>query len=35
MMKGDLGVEYVEKSKRGYYVGLALKGSGLKVVASA
>jgi hypothetical protein len=33
VMKGDLGVGYVEKSKRGYYSGIALTG-GLKVVAS-
>src|SRR5262249_29292313 len=32
VMKGELGVEYIEKSKRGYYDGIVLKG-GLKVVA--
>jgi hypothetical protein len=34
-MKGDLGVGYVEKSKRGFYAGIVLKGAGLKVVVSA
>jgi hypothetical protein len=33
-MKGELGVPYLEKSKRGYYEGLALKGA-LKIVAPA
>ncbi len=35
LMKGELGVEYVEKLKRGYYEGVALTGAGLKGVASA
>ncbi|MGA7323835.1 MAG: hypothetical protein WBX25_05000 [Rhodomicrobium sp.] len=35
LMKGDLNVRYVEKSRRGYYAGIALKGAGLKVVASS
>src|SRR5262249_55620392 len=34
MMKGELGVSYVERSKRGYYEGFALKGA-LKIVAPA
>jgi hypothetical protein len=32
-MKGDLGVKYRERSKRGYYLDVALKGVVLKVVA--
>jgi hypothetical protein len=34
MMKTEIGVTYVEKSKRGYYSGIALKGA-LKVVKQA
>jgi hypothetical protein len=34
VMKGELGVEYIEKSKRGYYAGFALKGA-LKIVQPA
>ena len=31
VMKGELGVEYIEKSKRGYYVGIGLKGAALQL----
>jgi hypothetical protein len=34
LMKGELKVDYQEKSKRGYYIGIVLK-SALKLVASA
>jgi hypothetical protein len=32
-MKKDLAVDYAEKSKRGFYIGIALKNSALKVVS--
>ena len=35
MMKGELGVVYVERRKRGYYSGIALKAVPLKIVANA
>src|SRR5262249_25416037 len=33
IMKNELGVEYVERNKRGFYLDIALVGGPLKVVA--
>jgi hypothetical protein len=35
LMKGELGISYLEKSKRGYYQDIALTGAALKIVTVA